>query len=157
MNPLIANILSLLLAAMVVVAIASCSKNDDSPTESVFDNKVNPPEAAYDFTPELADGSTRYVSPTLTLRYADGGVLAQRFVYGGRNVLRLVELATGVVVELSYVGLLAEGELADAKLEVDAVAVGITAAYARRVNKAGAWIEILAPGDRHYVFVITDL
>lgn len=157
MNPLIANIISLFIAAVVVVAIASCGRSDEAPTNSIFDNDINPPEAAYDFTPELADATTRYTSPALTLRYADGGVLVQKFAYDGRNVMRLVELASGVVVELSYVGALAEGRLGDARLTVDAEAVAISAAYARRVDSTGAWIEILAPGDKHYVLVLTDL
>jgi hypothetical protein len=141
-------------AAVAMLAMSACHSNDEP--EWIKD-VTNTEETDYDFSPELADSEARYVSSTLELRYNSGGVLVSRVADSGRSVLRIVELATGRVVEFSCADTVAEGELSDVVLTVDGEAVTISQTIARKVNETGAWIEILAPGDKHYVLVITDI
>lgn len=151
------KIFQILLFATAVSLFSSCHKQDTVPHGSIFDNEINPPSGAYDFSPELTDGSTRYVSPDLTLRYADGGVLVQRNETDGRTRYSMVELSTGHIVEFSCRTPVVAGMLDDVRLTIDGADARINGAHVHRINSTGAWIEILAPGDRHYVLVVTDI
>jgi hypothetical protein len=143
-----------IIVAVAMLAVSACHSNDEP---EWIKNVTDTEETDYDFSPELADSEARYVSPTQELRYNSGGVLMCRETNDGRSVLRVVELATGCVVEFSCAGTVAEGELTAAMLTVDGKEVTISQAIARKVNETGAWIEILAPGDKHYVLVMTDI
>lgn len=148
----------LIAAVAVALLCGSCHKTDIPDHHGLIgeDGTVHPDET-YDFSPELADGSTRYVSPDVVLRYDDGGILAQHDVVGGRSVYRLVELSTGRIVEFSFRNAVGDGRLTDACLSVDGSESVIAHAYMHRINSTGAWIEILAPGDKHYVLVMTGV
>lgn len=148
-------LLSFFVAA--VLCFSSCNRHDGVPHASIFDNEINPPRPDYDFSPELTDEETRYVSADFILRYADGGILSQRDEVDGRTRYRLVELSTGRMVEFSCRTPAGAGILDDVRLAVDGNDVRISGAHAHRINSAGAWIEILAPGNRHYVLVMTDI
>lgn len=143
---------------MLCMSFVSCHKNDTVPHESIFENKVNPPADPDYFAQELADGSTRYVSPELQMYYDDGGVLVKyNRTDAGYDVYSMVELSTGYSVEFSYEATSVAGPLSGACLLVNDKEVRINSAKAHRINSTGAWIEILAPGDRHYVLVVTDV
>ena len=153
MKPLF--LLSFFVAA--VLCFSSCNRHDSVPHESIFDNEINPPQPDYDFSPELTDEGTRYVAADFALRYAEGGILAQRDEADGRTRYRLVELSTGRMVEFSCRTPGGTGILEDVCLTVDGNDMRIRGAHVHRINSAGAWIEILAPGGMHYVLVMTDV
>ncbi|WP_295730817.1 hypothetical protein [uncultured Muribaculum sp.] len=147
-----------LFAIVVAMFCGSCHKTDIPTNHGLIgDDGIVDPAETYDFSPELADGSTRYISSDVVLRYDEGGVLAQYDIVSGRSVYRFVELSTGCVVEFSCRTVAGEGELTDAHLYVEGSEIGIARAYMHRVNSTGAWIEILAPGDKHYVLVMTGM
>lgn len=143
---------------ILCLSLVSCHRSYTVPHESIFDNKVNPPVDPDYFALELADGSTRYVSPELQLHYKDGGVLVRYDRRDdGHDVYSMIELSTGYSVEFSYAATSVAGPLSDACLCVNGKEIRINSAKAHRINSTGAWIEIIAPGGQNYVFVVTDV
>lgn len=144
------SIIAVGLLYAVSACLGACSKKDDPP---YFPQELpgHTAESGYDFTPELADATTRFVSSDLTLRYNDGGVLVQREAGDVSTVLRFVELATGREVEFACSGDIKEGDIIAPRLSVDRNIVDIVSACAHRVDKTGTWIGILAPGRKHMV------
>ncbi len=75
MKRLIQLILS---AAILALAVSACHKTDSIDSRPVGNPGITDPEPEFpefDFSPELTDRSTRYVSSSLNLHYDNGGIL----------------------------------------------------------------------------------
>lgn len=107
----------------------------------------------YDFSAELNDETTRFVSPELSLRYDDCGVL----IAMDNQHITMESLDMGDVVEFRYSGVLLSGdEIENAQLSVNGKIVNLQSARVERLNNQGVWINMKTSAGAHIVLVVTD-
>ena len=107
----------------------------------------------YDFSAELSDKTTRFVSPGLSLRYDDCGVL----IAMDNQHITMVSLDMGDVVEFRYSGVLLEGaNVENAQLSVNGKIVNLQSARVEKLSQEGLWLNLKMSTGSYIVMVVTD-
>ena len=107
----------------------------------------------YDFSAELDDSTTRFISPELSLRYDDCGVL----IVKGDQHITMVSLDMGDEIKLKYSGVLMEGaDVENAQLSVNGKIVELQSARVEKMSQQGVWINMKMRTGSHIAMVVTD-
>ncbi|MBR6639756.1 MAG: hypothetical protein IKL35_05260 [Muribaculaceae bacterium] len=125
---------------------------DDSQQEEEQE-KPEEPEKEYDFSAELQDATSRYVSSELTITYGVGVLFS---VENGNNI-SILDFDTGDNVDFRFEGNVAKGDLSNPQLKVNDNSIEITQAKVEQLNATGMWIHITTATNEHITLVITDL
>jgi hypothetical protein len=125
---------------------------DDSQQEEEQE-KPEEPENEYDFSVELQDATSRYVSSELAITYGVGVFFS---VENGNNV-SILNLDTGDNVNFRFDGNVAMGVLSNPQLKVNDRIIELTQAKVEQLNATGMWIHITTSNNEHITLVITDL
>lgn len=115
--------------------------------------KPEEPENEYDFSVELQDATSRYVSSELAITYGVGVFFS---VENGNNV-SILNLDTGDNVNFRFDGNVAMGVLSNPQLKVNDRIIELTQAKVEQLNATGMWIHITTSNNEHITLVITDL
>ena len=110
----------------------------------------------YDFSNEFNDNHCRFVSPILLLNYDIPGTIFSKSKDG---IIEVRSLITGDHV-MFYPGFTTpkEGNLPNAKLQINGNAIEIKQAILERLTQDGSmWFNILDSGGNRMVLVVTDL
>lgn len=117
----------------------------------------NEPEQQPDkdnFANITADGTSRYISPEMSLRYDDCGIM----IATENNCMTMTSLDTGDVVAFSYDGDLAEGNsVANARLTENEKVVTLSSTQVIKQNEHGVWIVAKTASGKQIILVVTDL
>lgn len=125
---------------------------DDSQQEEEQE-KPEEPEEDYDFSAELQDATSRYVSTELEIIYGVGVLFS---VENGNNV-SILNLDTGDNVNFRFEGNIAMGVLSNPQLKVQGNVIELTQAKVEQLNASGMWIHITTATNEHITLVVTDL
>ena len=107
----------------------------------------------YDFSAELNDETSRYVSSQLSMRYDDCGVMIVR----ESQSIVITSLDKGDEIVFSYKGTLSEAtEIQEAKLVVNDECVKLQSARVEKLNQQGVWISMKTDKGMNIVMVVTD-
>ncbi len=128
-----------------VVVLDNSKAEEDEPSE---------PEDDYDFSAELQDATSRYVSSELALRYDDIGVA---FMVENGNKITIQHLDNGEIVNFRFDGNVALGVLNNPQLSVNSNVVEIKHAEIKQLNASGMWILITTISNEHITIVLTDV
>ena len=131
------------LQCRVIVVDNSTPEEDDS----------SEPEEDYDFSAELQDATSRYVSSELEIIYGVGVLFS---VENGNNV-SILNLDTGDNVNFRFEGNIAMGVLSNPQLKVQGNVIELTQAKVEQLNASGMWIHITTATNEHITLVVTDL
>lgn len=131
------------LQCRVIVVDNSTPEEDDS----------SEPEEDYDFSAELQDATSRYVSTELEIIYGVGVLFS---VENGNNV-SILNLDTGDNVNFRFEGNIAMGVLSNPQLKVQGNVIELTQAKVEQLNASGMWIHITTATNEHITLVVTDL
>lgn len=131
------------LQCRVIVVDNSTPEEDDS----------SEPEEDYDFSAELQDATSRYVSSELEITYGVGVLFS---VENGNNV-SILNLDTGDNVNFRFEGNIAMGVLSNPQLKVQGNVIELTQANVEQLNASGMWIHITTATNEHITLVVTDL
>lgn len=112
------------------------------------------PEDEYDFSAELQNATSRYVSTALSLTYEDVGTL---FSIENGNCISIMNIDNGDNVNFSFDGNVAEGILNAPKLKINGNVIEISQAKIEQLNSSGMWIHITTNANEHITLVVTDL
>ena len=103
---------------------------------------ISPSELEYDFSPELADPTERYVSRTLTLSYANNGIM---FANAPDGTIKIIDITTGNNVVFNE---------ASRTLEENGTAIPIETVTTEKTEGAKRWLHIVDTNGYHIVLVI---
>lgn len=131
------------LQCRVIVVDNSTPEEDDS----------SEPEEDYDFSAELQDATSRYVSSELEITYGVGVLFS---VENGNNV-SILNLDTGDNINFRFDGNVAKGVLSNPQLKVQGNVIELTQAKVEQLNASGMWIHITTATNEHITLVVTDL
>ena len=131
------------LQCRVIVVDNSTPEEDDS----------SEPEEDYDFSAELQDATSRYVSSELEIIYGVGVLFS---VENGNNV-SILNLDTGDNINFRFEGNIAMGVLSNPQLKVQGNVIELTQAKVEQLNASGMWIHITTATNEHITLVVTDL
>ena len=131
------------LQCRVIVVDNSTPEEDDS----------SEPEEDYDFSAELQDATSRYVSTELEIIYGVGVVFS---VENGNNV-SILNLDTGDNINFRFEGNIAMGVLSNPQLKVQGNVIELTQAKVEQLNATGMWIHITTATNEHVILVVSDL
>ena len=131
------------LQCRVIVVDNSTPEEDDS----------SEPEEDYDFSAELQDATSRYVSSELEIIYGVGVLFS---VENGNNV-SILNLDTGDNINFRFDGNVAMGVLSNPQLKVQGNVIELTQAKVEQLNASGMWIHITTATNEHITLVVTDL
>ena len=131
------------LQCRVIVVDNSTPEEDDS----------SEPEEDYDFSAELQDATSRYVSTELEITYGVGVLFS---VENGNNV-SILNLDTGDNVNFRFDGNVAMGVLSNPQLKVQGNVIELTQAKVEQLYASGMWIHITTATNEHITLVVTDL
>ena len=131
------------LQCRVIVVDNSTPEEDDS----------SEPEDEYDFSAELQDATSRYVSSELEITYGVGVLFS---VENGNNV-SILNLDTGDNINFRFEGNIAMGVLSNPQLKVQGNVIELTQAKVEQLNASGMWIHITTATNEHITLVVTDL
>ena len=131
------------LQCRVIVVDNSTPEEDDS----------SEPEEDYDFSAELQDATSRYVSTELEIIYGVGVLFS---VENGNNV-SILNLDTGDNINFRFEGNIAMGVLSNPQLKVQGNVIELTQAKVEQLNASGMWIHITTATNEHITLVVTDL
>ena len=131
------------LQCRVIVVDNSTPEEDDS----------SEPEEDYDFSAELQDATSRYVSSELEIIYGVGVLFS---VENGNNV-SILNLDTGDNINFRFDGNVAMGVLSNPQLKVQGNVIELTQAKVEQLNASGMWIHIATATNEHITLVVTDL
>ena len=131
------------LQCRVIVVDNSTPEEDDS----------SEPEEDYDFSAELQDATSRYVSSELEITYGVGVLFS---VENGNNV-SILNLDTGDNINFRFEGNIAMGVLSNPQLKVQGNVIELTQAKVEQLNASGMWIHITTATNEHITLVVTDL
>lgn len=107
----------------------------------------------YDFSAELNDETSRYVSSQLSMRYDDCGVMIVR----ESQSIVITSLDKGDEIVFSYKGTLLDAtEIQEVMLVVNDERVTLQSARVERLNNQGVWINMKTSAGAHIVLVVTD-
>ena len=107
----------------------------------------------YDFSAELNDETSRYVSSQLSMRYDDCGVMIVR----ESQSIVITSLDKGDEIVFSYKGTLSDAtEIQEVMLVVNDERVTLQSARVERLNNQGVWINMKTSAGAHIVLVVTD-
>jgi len=107
----------------------------------------------YDFSAELSDETSRYVSSQLSMRYDDCGVMIVR----ESQSIVITSLDKGDEIVFSYKGTLSDAtEIQEVMLVVNDERVTLQSARVERLNNQGVWINMKTSAGAHIVLVVTD-
>lgn len=135
---------------ILAIILAGCSSTPEPKRGQLPGSDDDTPDTTYDFTPELQDKSTRFTSPDLTIRYADGGVIAT--LDNTSSTLSLIDLTTNHRVDLT-IPELHEGTV-NATLAIDSsVRTDVSGITVERLTSDAIWISITHADDSHSVLV----
>lgn len=114
-----------------------------------------PEQNKYDFTKEFEDNTSRYVSPSLTIRYDTPGII---FGISDNRKIEIIDITSGNKVELlSETEFINEGEIQNVTLKENGVVVDLVSAEIKRVTETEIWFLLTTPTTDNIIFVITDL
>lgn len=109
-----------------------------------------------DFSEELDDNSCRFVSPILLLNYDTPGTIFSKSKDGIIEVRSLI--TSDHIVFYPGSAELIEGNLPNAKIQINGNAIEIKQAILERISQDGSmWLNILDSGGNRMVLVVTDL
>lgn len=131
------------LQCRVIVVDNSTPEEDDS----------SEPEEDYDFSAELQDATSRYVSSEMEITYGVGVLFS---VENGNNV-SILNLDTGDNINFRFDGNVAMGVLSNPQLKVQGNVIELTQAKVEQLNASGMWIHITTATNEHITLVVTDL
>ena len=131
------------LQCRVIVVDNSTPEEDDS----------SEPEEDYDFSAELQDATSRYVSSELEIIYGVGVLFS---VENGNNV-SILNLDTRDNINFRFEGNIAMGVLSNPQLKVQGNVIELTQAKVEQLNASGMWIHITTATNEHITLVVTDL
>lgn len=131
------------LQCRVIVVDNSTPEEDDS----------SEPEEDYDFSAELQDATSRYVSSELEITYGVGVLFS---VENGNNV-SILNLDTGDNINFRFDGNVAMGVLSNPQLKVQGNVIELTQAKVEQLYASGMWIHITTATNEHITLVVTDL
>lgn len=115
--------------------------------------KPEEPEKEYDFSSELQDATSRYVSSELVITYGVGILFSVEY---GNNV-SILNLDTGDNVNFRFDGNVAMDILSNPQLKVNDSLIELTQAKVEQLNATGMWIHITTTTNEHITLVVTDL
>ena len=131
------------LQCRVIVVDNSTPEEDDS----------SEPEEDYDFSAELQDATSRYVSTELEIIYGVGVLFS---VENGNNV-SILNLDTRDNINFRFEGNIAMGVLSNPQLKVQGNVIELTQAKVEQLNASGMWIHITTATNEHITLVVADL
>lgn len=128
-----------------VIVVDNSTPEEDEPSE--------PEEEEYDFSAELQDATSRYISSELKITYGVGVL----FSVENGNKISIRHLDNGDFVNFGFNGNVALGVLDNPQLSVNSSAVEIAEAEIKQLNVSGMWIHITTATNEHITLVVTDL
>lgn len=111
---------------------------------------------ALDFSKELNDSRSRYVSPSLSIYYDTPGTL---FSITDENIIEIRDLSTSDYIKFNPgTAQLKEGTLANASLDVNGVNVSLMRATLIRLTPDGSvWFYLIDTYGNNIILAVTDL
>ena len=152
------QILIFIIGIALTAAISSCGHDNshNNNGEMLPTRPGEPTQAEFDFSKELSDYETRFISPTLSMRYNNGGIIA-RIDRSETTEIKMTDLTNGHEVKFSGTGLDKKGAIGNPSLTVNGNMLTISSATLEDINKKGVWIHLQTPERNNFVLVITDL
>ena len=141
-----------------VLIVTGCAKSDSLETDSIHNpGTISPdkrPDTEFDFTPELSDPTTRYVSDDLTMHYDSCGIMVTRTA----DTIRFVDLEHGNDVVISSPTPLVQGDLAPSTTVIEnGKSLPLKSIKVERITESVVYINILTTGNRRIIVAVTDL
>lgn len=148
----------LLCLSLMVLIVTGCTKSDSLETDPIHNpGTIVPdkyPDAEFDFTKELSDPTTRYVSNDLTMRYDSCGIMVTRT----DGSIRFVDLKRGHDVVISSPTPFEQGNLDSGTTVIEnGKSLPLKSIKVERITASVIYINILTTGNRRIVVAVTDL
>lgn len=112
-------------------------------------------QSEYDFEKEYKDKTSRYVSPTMSLRYDTPGII---FSISDNSKIEIIDLSSGCKVK--FIGnetFQGEGIIENVTLEENGERVDIATAEIKRISDTEIWLLITTPTADNIILVLTDI
>lgn len=147
-----------LFLSLGVLIATGCSKSDPGVTEPIPNpGIVSPdkrPDTEFDFTQELSDPTTRYVSDELTMRYDSCGIMVTRT----DKSIRFVDFERGHDVVISSPTPLVKGNLADGTTVIEnGKTLTLQSIKVEQITSSAIYLNIFTAGNRRIIVAVTDL
>lgn len=144
-------------AIITLIALAGCSTPYGDEKLPIANPSVTPPgmtDEEYNFTQELSDRASRYVSDGLTLRYDSCGIMVTRT----SNSIRFVDLNGENDVIISSKEPFREGDItATTTLIENGQSLPIKSIKTEQLTASSIYLNILTGSDRRIIVAVTDL
>lgn len=112
-------------------------------------------QSEYDFEKEYKDKTSRYISPTMSLRYDTPGII---FSITDNSKIEIIDLSSGCKVKfIGNEAFQGEGIIENATLEENGEKIDIAIAEIKRISDTEIWLLITTSTANNIILVLTDM
>ncbi len=112
-------------------------------------------QSEYDFEKEYQDKTSRYVSPTISLRYDTPGII---FSITENRKIEIIDLSSDCKVKFAgNMPFQGEGIIENVTLEENGEKIDIATAEIKRISATEIWLLITTPTADNIILVLTDI